>query len=90
MSDRNVCLNYPSWWTKPIWAEYYDSAAWTLNTQAYLAQLIDNQQRQLPILAVWVTNMIALPTQAGEKTKTLAEHNTSAAWHQTYKPTLPS
>ena len=50
----------------------------------------DNQQRQLPILAVWVTNMIALPTQAGEKTKILAEHNASAAWHQTYKPTLPS
>ena len=35
-------------------------------------QLIDNQQRKLPILVVCVTNMI---TQAGEKTKTLAEHN---------------
>ena len=55
----------------------------TPNIQAYLAQLIDNQQSQLPILAVWVT-------EAGEKTKILAEHNASAAWNQTYKPTLPS
>ena len=47
----------------------------TPNIQAYLAQLIDNQQSQLIILAVWVTDMIALPTEAGEKTKTLAEHN---------------
>ena len=62
----------------------------TPNIQAYIAQLIDNRQRQLPILAVWVTDMIALPTEAGEKTKILAEHNASAAWHQTYKPTLPS
>ena len=62
----------------------------TPNIQAYLAQLIDNQQSQFNIVAIWVTDMIALPTQAGEKTKILAEHNASAEWHQIYKPTFPS
>ena len=41
----------------------------TPNIYAYLAQLIDNQQSQLPILAVWVTDMIALPNQADERPK---------------------
>ena len=63
-----------------------------MNTQhtSLPSQLIDDQPRQLPIVAVWVTNTIAKQTQTGEKTKILAEHNASAAWHQTYKPTLPS
>ena len=54
-----------------------------------MTQLHIKKHSHLPILAVWVTDMFALTTQAGELNQYERNIMTQLHEHSTYKPTFP-
>ena len=55
-----------------------------------MTQLHIKKPSHLPILAVWVTDMFALTTQAGELNQYERNIMTQLHEHSTYKPTFPA